>query len=51
MPNSNWLDDVLDELVPSVPTCPQSPKQNGGQNKETETRMDKGWLRRYGSYG
>ena len=40
MANSNWLDDVLDELVP---TCPQSPKQNGGQSKSSETSMDKGF--------
>lgn len=42
MANSNWLDDVLDEIVHAVPTCPQSPKQNWGQSKEAETSMDKG---------
>lgn len=40
MANSNWLDDVLDEIVP---TCSQSQKQNWGQNKASETSMDKGF--------
>ena len=42
MINSNWLDDVLDGLVPIVPNCPQSTKQNWGQSKEAEVLIDKG---------
>lgn len=37
----NWFDDLIEDFVPTVPTCPQSPKQNWGQSKEPETRMDK----------
>ena len=42
MINSNWLDDVLDGLVPIVPNCPQSSKQSWGQSKEAEVLTDKG---------
>lgn len=39
MDNRNWFDDVLDKFVP---TCPLSPKQNGGQNKQDENLIDQG---------
>ena len=42
MINSDWLDDVLDGLVPIVPNYPQSSKQNRGQSKMAEVLMDKG---------
>ena len=38
----NWFDDLINDFVPNVPKCSQFPKQDWEQNKDAETRMNKG---------
>ena len=40
---SDWFDELISDLSPIVPNCPQAKKQELGTKTETETLMDKGF--------